>query len=64
MNAIQQISLKIQLGIDPETPMEPEDLRMLWEQQGKSRFSPHSTTHQPVLPRRNTSKRPDHRLSI
>lgn len=31
MNAIQQISLKLQLGIDPAVRMSPETLRALWQ---------------------------------
>lgn len=30
MNAIQQISLKLQLGIDPATDINPEELRSMW----------------------------------
>ena len=32
MNTIQQISLKIQLGLDPATNMEPELLLEKWQQ--------------------------------
>jgi len=30
MNTIQQLSLKIQLGIDPSSDVQPERLRTLW----------------------------------
>ena len=33
MNTIQQISLKLQLGLDPAREINPEDLRSLWNDQ-------------------------------
>ena len=30
MNAIQQLSLKIQMGIDPSSDISPESLRAMW----------------------------------
>ncbi len=37
MNAIQQISMKLQLGIDPAANIHPNQLRALWNQAGKER---------------------------
>jgi hypothetical protein len=31
MNAIQQISLKLQLGIDPASKIQPEELQKKWQ---------------------------------
>ncbi len=38
MNAIQQISLKLQLGIDPSCKIPPEDLRNMWRQASEEKF--------------------------
>jgi len=32
MNAIHQISLKLQMGIHPAVPIQPEVLRAMWRQ--------------------------------
>jgi len=32
MNAIHQISLKLQMGIHPAAPIQPEVLRAMWRQ--------------------------------
>lgn len=37
MNAIQQISLKLQLGIDPAIEIQPEMLRTLWRNLSRER---------------------------
>lgn len=37
MNAIQQISMKLQLGLDPAANIHPDQLRALWSQAGKAR---------------------------
>lgn len=47
MNRIQQISLKLQLGLDPETKLSDEELRALWrkaaEQKAEARSTPDRT---------------------
>jgi hypothetical protein len=62
MNAIQQISLKLQMGIHPDTDIQPELLRTMWRELSHQRHkaleasswngdsSPASTTH-PALNR-------------
>lgn len=57
MNAIQQISLKLQMGIHPDTDVQPELLRAMWRELSKQRYraleasswhgdsSPANTTH-------------------
>jgi hypothetical protein len=37
VNAIQQISMKLQLGLDPASNIHPDQLRALWNQVGKAR---------------------------
>jgi len=32
MNAIQQISLKLRMGIDPQVDISPDMLRAMWQQ--------------------------------
>jgi len=38
MNAIQQISLKLQMGIDPSTHISPEMLRSMWLEAPAEKF--------------------------
>lgn len=38
MNAIQQISLKIQLGIDPSNDIQPDLLRAMWRKDRDFRY--------------------------
>lgn len=38
MNAIQEISLKLQLGIDPSSGISPLELRTMWSQVSEDRF--------------------------
>lgn len=56
MNAIQQISLKLQLGIDTAIEIQPEMLRTMWRDLSRERaetgwrptenaFGPGRTTH-------------------
>ena len=56
MNAIQQISLKLQMGIDPALNIQPETLRKMWSERVRDRaerrdnpietvFSPTGATH-------------------
>jgi hypothetical protein len=40
MNAIQQISLMLQLGIDPATDIGPELLRAMWLEKSTEVFGP------------------------
>lgn len=40
MNSIQQISLKIQMGIDPLSSIKPELLRALWTEVSTGSFGP------------------------
>ncbi len=35
MNAIQQISLKLQMGLDPATHIHPARLRAMWSERGR-----------------------------
>ncbi len=35
MNAIQQISLKLQMGLDPATHIHPARLRAMWSERGQ-----------------------------
>lgn len=44
MNAIHQISLKLQLGIDPDARVAPSTLRAMWETQASRRLGPAATT--------------------
>jgi len=37
MNAIQQISLKLQMGIDPAADIRPELLRFMWQELTRER---------------------------
>ncbi len=37
MNAIQQISLKLQMGIHPSAQIQPELLRAMWRQLSRER---------------------------
>jgi len=39
MNAIQQISLKLQMGIDPAIDVKPELLRAMWRQLSRERYN-------------------------
>ena len=38
MNAIREISLKLQLGIDPASSVPLKDLRSMWSQANEDRF--------------------------
>ena len=38
MNTIQEISLKLQLGIDPSCEISPKDLRSMWRQSSDEKF--------------------------
>jgi hypothetical protein len=38
MNAIQEISLKLQLGIDPDSEVNPQDLRTMWRQASDRKY--------------------------
>jgi hypothetical protein len=38
MNTIQQISLKLQMGIDPSTSISPEMLRSMWLEASAEKF--------------------------
>jgi hypothetical protein len=38
MNAIQQISLKLQMGIDPSTHISPVILRSMWLEASAAKF--------------------------
>jgi hypothetical protein len=38
MNAIQEISLKLQLGIDPSCEISPEDPRNMWREASDEKF--------------------------
>jgi hypothetical protein len=38
MNAIQQISLKLQMGIDPSTNISPKMLRSMWLEASAEKF--------------------------
>ena len=38
MNAIQQISLKLQMGIDPSTQISPVILRSMWLEASAEKF--------------------------
>jgi len=38
MNAIHQISLKLQMGIHPAAPVKPETLRAMWRQRLQDRI--------------------------
>jgi hypothetical protein len=38
MNTIQQLSLKIQLGIDPSNDIQPERLRAMWRKDRDFRY--------------------------
>jgi len=40
MNAIQEISLKLQLGIDPSYQVPPKALRRMWCRVTEERFGP------------------------
>lgn len=40
MNAIQEISLKLQLGIDPSYEIPPKELRRLWYRASEEKFGP------------------------
>ena len=40
MNAIQQISLMLQLGIDPATDINPGILRAMWLEKSAGKFGP------------------------
>lgn len=44
MNAIHQISLKLQLGIDPDARVAPSTLRAMWETQASRRLGTASAT--------------------
>ena len=37
MNAIQQISLKLQMGIDPALNIQPDNLRKMWNERVRQR---------------------------
>jgi hypothetical protein len=39
MNTIQQISLKLQMGIDPSTEIQPELLRAMWGELATERWN-------------------------
>jgi hypothetical protein len=59
MNAIHQISLKLQLGIHPAAEVPAEILRAMWRERSHQQYkalkqkqeSTHSKTHQPSLRR-------------
>ena len=38
MNPIQQISLKLQMGIHPSTDIQPEMLRAMWRELSRQRY--------------------------
>jgi hypothetical protein len=38
MNAIQQISLKLQMGLSPSIEIQPELLRAMWRELSKQRY--------------------------
>ena len=40
MNDIQQISLMLRLGIDPETNISPETLRAVWLEKSAEKYGP------------------------
>ena len=40
MNAIQEISLKLQLGIDPSYQVPPKALRRMWCRASEEKFGP------------------------
>jgi len=56
MNAIQQISLKLQMGIDPATDVEPELLRSMWGQLSRERAETldANLSQTPLIPARAT----------
>lgn len=49
MNRIQQISLKLQLGLDPASKHTDEELRALWREAAEKKAQP----RQPVAPGRD-----------
>jgi len=51
MNAIQEISLKLQLGIDPSYEIPPKELRSLWHRASEEKFGPDwkARTDEPCL---------------
>jgi len=45
MNAIQEISLKIQLGIDPATEINPKELRTMWRRASDRKYDSEWKAH-------------------
>ena len=55
MNAIQQISIKLQLGLEPSTHISAEILRAMWQEKAAGKYGPARKAGAKLCSRQQTS---------